>query len=80
MGWSTTGEAGSDSTDDDENSYQLLQQMLADLQDQSWLIHQDQLSVCVQRDGSDICLGQGSFGTVRSYSNSSSLAAFAGNH
>ncbi|KAK9834233.1 hypothetical protein WJX74_009876 [Apatococcus lobatus] len=64
MGWSSTGEAGSDSTDEEENSYQILQQMLADLQDQSWLIDQDQLSVCVQRDGSDLCLGQGSFGSV----------------
>ncbi|KAK9846855.1 hypothetical protein WJX84_007905 [Apatococcus fuscideae] len=62
MGWST----GSEDQDEDEteNTYQVLQQMLADLQDQSWLIDQEQLSVCVRSDGSDMRLGQGSFGSV----------------
>ena len=49
MGWSqaepsSRGEAGEDQDEeeDSENTYQVLQQMLADLQDQSWLIDQDQ--------------------------------------
>ncbi|KAK9862712.1 hypothetical protein WJX84_006255 [Apatococcus fuscideae] len=50
--------------EESENSYQLLQKMLTDLQDQSWLISQEQLTVCLNPDGSDQRLGRGSFGTV----------------
>ena len=52
--------------EESENSYQLLQKMLTDLQDQSWLISQEQLTVCLNPDGSDQRLGRGSFGTVSS--------------
>lgn len=51
---------------DDESDYQILQKMLADLQDQSWLIKQEQLAVCIHNDeeNTDIRLGKGSFGSV----------------
>ena len=50
----------------DDSDFHILQQMLADLQDQSWLIRQDQLSVCIHNDAehSDVRLGRGSFGSV----------------
>ena len=51
----------------DDSDFHILQQMLADLQDQSWLIRQDQLCVCIHNDAerSDVRLGRGSFGSVR---------------
>ncbi|KAK9843038.1 hypothetical protein WJX74_005997 [Apatococcus lobatus] len=59
-------ELHSEPSDDSESDYQVLQRMLADLQDQSWLISQDQLGVCTHNDEgkTDVRLGRGSFGAV----------------
>ncbi len=61
-------EQGPDARISMDESWQALQKMLTNLQDQSWLIAEDQLSVCIQTaaDGSesDVRLGRGSFGSV----------------